>query len=399
MRELVIANAGYWIDEFHLDGLRLDATQAIHDRSPEHMLAAIARRARAAGRGRHDLPRRRERAAGRRAARQPIGLDALWNDDFHHTARVALTGVREGYLHDYRGTPQELVVGDQARLPLPGPALSVAAQPARHARPAASRATRFVHFLENHDQVANVGFGERLADARRSGDAARAHRAAPARRPQLPMLFQGQETGARQPWQFFVDHDARARATRSATAARSSSRSSRGSPRPRRRPRCADPCARGDVRALRPRSSARATSTRRASRCTAICSRCAATTRRSPTAARGARRRGAVRPRVRAALPAGRSARDRLLLVNLGPTLRDARDRPSRCSRRRADTGWRVAWSSEDPRYGGHGTPPPFDRVRLAIPARAASCRARPGARCASSRAPRERAVTHRVDP
>src|SRR5512144_2291248 len=96
VRELVIANAGYWIDEFHLDGLRLDATQAIHDRSPEHVLAGVARRARAAGPGRHIFVVGESEPQDATLLAEPIGLDALWNDDFHHTARVALTGVTEG---------------------------------------------------------------------------------------------------------------------------------------------------------------------------------------------------------------------------------------------------------------------------------------------------------------
>ena len=90
VREFFVANAGYWIDEFHLDGLRLDATQAIYDDSAEHILAAIGRAARARRPGGRSHPRhRRERAAGDAAACGPpseggYGLDALWNDDFHH---------------------------------------------------------------------------------------------------------------------------------------------------------------------------------------------------------------------------------------------------------------------------------------------------------------------------
>ena len=109
MRDFVIANAGYWIDELHLDGLRLDATQAIQDRSPEHVITALARRAREAGRGRHVFLVGENEPQDLALVAPPVGLDALWNDDFHHAARVALTGVIDGYLHDYRGTPQELV--------------------------------------------------------------------------------------------------------------------------------------------------------------------------------------------------------------------------------------------------------------------------------------------------
>jgi maltooligosyltrehalose trehalohydrolase len=108
-REYFIANAGYWIDEFHMDGLRIDATQAIHDSSDEHVIGAIARRARAAGGGRRIFLVGENEPQDAALLRPPIELDALWNDDYHHTARVALTGLVDGYLHDYRGTPQELI--------------------------------------------------------------------------------------------------------------------------------------------------------------------------------------------------------------------------------------------------------------------------------------------------
>ncbi len=107
VREFFVSNAGYWIDEFHLDGLRLDATQAIHDRSEPHVIASIVRQARAAGPGREIFVVGENEPQD--CAMFDYGLDALWNDDFHHTARVAATGVTDGYLHDYRGTPQELI--------------------------------------------------------------------------------------------------------------------------------------------------------------------------------------------------------------------------------------------------------------------------------------------------
>ncbi len=114
VREFFVANAGYWIDEFHLDGLRLDATQQIFDASPEHILAAIsrARRAPPAARARPISWRktsRRKRSSCGRAEQGGYGLDALWNDDFHHTAMVALTGRNEAYYTDYHGQPQEFI--------------------------------------------------------------------------------------------------------------------------------------------------------------------------------------------------------------------------------------------------------------------------------------------------
>ncbi|HKM56455.1 MAG TPA: alpha-amylase family glycosyl hydrolase, partial [Isosphaeraceae bacterium] len=113
VREYFVTNAGYWISEYHLDGLRLDATHAIHDASQPHILADISRHARAAAGGRSIILVAENESQNVRlvGAHETggYGLDALWNDDFHHTARVALTGHAEAYYCDYRGTAQELI--------------------------------------------------------------------------------------------------------------------------------------------------------------------------------------------------------------------------------------------------------------------------------------------------
>ena len=113
VRDYVAENAAYWIDEFGFDGLRLDATQALFDASADHIIARIAREARAAAGGRRVLLVAENEPQQTRLARPTAeggyGLDALWNDDFHHSAHVALTGRREAYYHDYRGAPQEFV--------------------------------------------------------------------------------------------------------------------------------------------------------------------------------------------------------------------------------------------------------------------------------------------------
>ena len=162
VRELVTANAAYWIDEFHLDGLRIDATQQIFDRSPDHVLAAIARAARAAGRGRRIFVVGENEPQDCRLLAPPFELDALWNDDFHHSARVAATGVIEGYLHDYRGTAQELVSALRRGFLYQGQIYPWQNKPRGRSTRGVAR-HRLIHFLENHDQVANVGFGERLS--------------------------------------------------------------------------------------------------------------------------------------------------------------------------------------------------------------------------------------------
>ncbi|HST19646.1 MAG TPA: alpha-amylase family glycosyl hydrolase, partial [Blastocatellia bacterium] len=99
VREFVIANAGYWIDEFHLDGLRLDATQNMYDESGEHVLAALTQRARAAAGNRTIIVIGENEPQHTILIRPPeqggYGIDALWNDDLHHSAMVALTGRNE----------------------------------------------------------------------------------------------------------------------------------------------------------------------------------------------------------------------------------------------------------------------------------------------------------------
>jgi maltooligosyltrehalose trehalohydrolase len=368
VRELVIANAGYWIDEFHLDGLRLDATQAIVDRSPEHVLVPIARRAREAGRGRRIFLVGESEPQDATLLAPPIGLDALWNDDFHHAARVAATGVIDGYLHDYRGTPQELISAIKRGFLYQGQIYAWQRKP--RGRPTRGIArNRFVHFLENHDQIANIGFGERLPQI---ADPAtlRALTAVLLLAPALPLLFQGQECGATTPWRFFVDHDdalhAAVRAGRAgfmAQFARTATAEAQAA--------LADPGAEATHRAciLDPRE-------RRLEAPHVQLHHDLLRLRRDDPAFRDARPDaldGAVLSDHAFALrylqddPLG----DRLLLVNLGATLARA-ENPEPLLAPPDATGWRVLWSSEDPRYGGHGTPPPLTRARLAIPARAA---------------------------
>jgi maltooligosyltrehalose trehalohydrolase len=209
VREFFVANAGYWIDEFHFDGLRLDATQNIYDSSGDHIVAAIGRRVR--------------QAAGRRttfvvAENEPqhvqlvrsldeggYGLDALWNDDFHHSARVALTGHKEAYYSDYQGTPQEFVSavkrGFLYQGQLYGWQRKTRGTPTRGLTPAA-----FVTFLDNHDQVANSARGLRSRQLTSPGRY-RTLTAFFLLAPQTPMLFQGQEFGATSPFDFFADHN------------------------------------------------------------------------------------------------------------------------------------------------------------------------------------------------
>ncbi|HEX4421615.1 MAG TPA: malto-oligosyltrehalose trehalohydrolase [Kofleriaceae bacterium] len=367
-RELVVANAGYWIDEFHFDGLRLDATQAIHDRSASHVLGELARRARAAAPHRHVFLVAENEPQDTALLAPAIGLDAMWNDDFHHAARVTLTGMIEGYLHDYRGTPQELVSAIKRGFLYQGQLYPWQHNPRGTSTRGLAR-HRFVHFLDNHDQASNIGFGERLTQTADAG-LLRALTAVLLLSPELPLVFQGQEHGAPQPWRFFVDHGPELHAPIRAGRARFMAQFP-ALATAEAQAALYDPCAEATFRGcvLDPRE-------RRLDHPQVALHRDLLRLRRDDPAF--------TDPRPEALDGAVLSdhafvvrylqddpARDRLLLVNLGPTfLRPAVPEPLVAPP--AGGGWRVAWSSEDPRYGGHGTPPVFNRARLAIPARAA---------------------------
>jgi maltooligosyltrehalose trehalohydrolase len=208
VREFYLANAGYWIDEFHLDGLRLDATQNIYDESPEHILAALARRVRSAAGGRATLlvnenePQQVQLV--KPAEQSGYGLDALWNDDFHHSARVALTGKNEAYYTDYLGRPQEFIATAKFGYLYQGQWYKW--QKKRRGTPTFGvPPAAFVNFLENHDQLANSGAGRRLHTLASPGRL-RAMTALLLLGPGTPMLFQGQEYAAPQPFLYFADH-------------------------------------------------------------------------------------------------------------------------------------------------------------------------------------------------
>ncbi len=210
IRDFFVENAGYWIDEFHFDGLRLDATQSVHDASELHVLAEIGERARAAGKGKAILlvaenePQDARLIAG--AKEGGYGLTALWNDDFHHAARVALTGRREAYFSDTRGVAQELVSAVKWGFLFQGQ--HYAWQKIPRGTPALDRpASSFVLYLENHDQVANSGMRHRLSALTTPGKL-RAMTTLLLLAPGTPMLFQGQEFNASSPFFYFADHEA-----------------------------------------------------------------------------------------------------------------------------------------------------------------------------------------------
>ena len=211
VREFVLSNARHWISEYHLDGLRLDATQAIYDDSPPatHILREIGTAAREAAGNRSVIVTAESEPQDPRIVRQATahgyGLDHVWCDDFHHLALVAATGKRDGYYSDYLGTPQEFVSSVKYGPLYQGQFYSW--QKHRRGWPATDvPAWQMVFALENHDQVANTRGGQRLHQLT-SPSRYRALTALLLLAPQTPLLFQGEEFGSTAPFLYFADHD------------------------------------------------------------------------------------------------------------------------------------------------------------------------------------------------
>jgi len=211
VRQFFIHNALYWLEEYHLDGLRFDAVHAIHDESTPHILEEIAA-AVCSGPGRHrhihlvlendDNEARYLRSSSAGKCGQ---YKAQWNDDLHHACHVLLTGEGQGYYGDYAARPLHLL----GRCLTEGFAFQGEASPYRNNAPRGEPSshlplTAFISFLQNHDQVGNRAFGERLG------------RLAPEPllkiavallllSPSPPLLFMGEEYGAETPFLYFCD--------------------------------------------------------------------------------------------------------------------------------------------------------------------------------------------------
>ena len=371
VREFFLANARAWIEEYHFDGLRLDATQSIFDESPDHILAAIAREVRMAARGRATIlvaeNEPQQTRLVRPADRGGYGLDALWNDDLHHSMVVALTGKTEGYYTDYGGTPQEFVSAAKWGYLYQGQRYKW--QRRRRGTPALDLPPeRFVSFLENHDQVANSAHGRRLHQLTSPGRY-RALTAYLLLAPATPMLFQGQEFASSAPFHYFADHRGElGRMVREGRTAFLAQFRSIATP---------------EMMAALPDPTAVETF----ERCTLdfmerehhpelylmhgdlLCRR-----QEDPVLS-------AQRPRGLDGAVLGGEAfvlrffgnedDDRLLLVNLGADLAlDPAPQPLLAPP--ADMLWRIAWSSEDVRYGGAGVAPVETRQNWRLPAQAA---------------------------
>jgi malto-oligosyltrehalose trehalohydrolase len=208
VRDFVIENALYWLGDFRLDGLRLDAVHAIIDDSEKDLLSALAERVRATFPDRHvHLVLENEHNAAGRLARdgrgQPIWYTAQWNDDVHHVLHTAATNERSGYYEEYAGDTAMLGRALAEGFAFQGQTMKFSGKP-RGEPSATLPPLAFVAFIQNHDQVGNRAFGERIG-ALASAQAHRAIAAVYLLLPQVPMLFMGEEWNASQPFPFFCD--------------------------------------------------------------------------------------------------------------------------------------------------------------------------------------------------
>jgi maltooligosyltrehalose trehalohydrolase len=357
VREFCLANARHWIGEYHLDGLRIDATQNMYDASARHIICDIGEHARAAAPERtlflvaENEPQ--EAQLVRATHDGGLGLDALWNDDWHHSATVALTGRAEAYYTDYRGSASELVAAAKYGFLYQGQWYTWQQQ--RRGTPALGlEPSRFVHFLQNHDQVANSLRGDRVHRLT-SPCRLRALTALLLLGQQIPMLFQGQEFAASSPFLYFADHTPalmtmvrQGRATFLAQFESIADSAAAGQ-------LYYDP---GDPSTFLRSKLDHAERARHAE--TFALHRDLLALRRADSvlgSARDVHIDGAVLARDALVLRFfSTTGADRLLIINLGGPLHfDIMPEPLLAPP--AQSSWRALWSSEDPAYGGLGTP------------------------------------------
>jgi maltooligosyltrehalose trehalohydrolase len=371
VREFFVANGRYWVEEFHIDGLRLDATQQIFDASPVNILTEVGAAVRAAANGRRTLVVAENEKQEAYQVRPPeqggYGLDAIWNDDFHHAARVAMTGKAEAYYSDYRGHPQELISAIKWGFLFQGQRYQW--QKKRRGTPALDLPpAHFVTFIQNHDQVANSLTGLRCQFLTSPG-IYRAMTTLCLLAPGTPMLFQGQEFASSSPFIYFADHHPElarlVQAGRAKFLAQFRSLAAAEAevelPDPHD-PRAFEQCKLDFAE-------------RRTNHKAYQLHRDLLRLRRSDPAFRAQRHRGVdgavLSPTALVLRYFVGDNQDRLLLVNLGHDLHvDPAPEPllappcNRC--------WQILWSSEDPRYGGFGTAPLETEDNWRIPGEAA---------------------------
>jgi 1,4-alpha-glucan branching enzyme/maltooligosyltrehalose trehalohydrolase len=213
VRDFFINNALYWLNEYRFDGLRLDAVNAILDDSTPDILTELADVVRSTIQpGRHvDLILENDRNQSHYLQRtkqcRPRTYSAQWNDDIHHTLHVVVTGERDGYYSDYSDRPVDRLGRCLAEGFAYQGEVSIYRNGEKRGEPTTGLPpTAFVSFLQNHDQIGNRAFGERIlaiADPR----AVRAASAILLLSPQTPLLFMGEEFGAQTPFLFFCDFE------------------------------------------------------------------------------------------------------------------------------------------------------------------------------------------------
>jgi maltooligosyltrehalose trehalohydrolase len=355
VREFLVANAGYWIDEFHFDGLRLDATHRIYDDSEDHILAAIGREVRRKAGQRTTFIAAENDAQVARLVRPEraggYGLDALWNDDFHHAARVALTGRREGYYRPFQGRAGEFVALAKHGFLFQGQSTGSSGE--ARGRPAFDLpGSSFVNYLQNHDQIAHSGTGAR-GHQLSSPSCWRAMTAYLLLSPGIPLLFQGQEFAASSPFLYFADHVGELRRAvrqgRGEFLAQFASLTSS-----EMQAQLDDP---GD-----PKTFSRSKldlSERERNDASLALHRDLITLRREIVGDGRARIDGAALADDAFLLRYfGENGRDHLLIVNLGHDREPTAPEPLLAPPE--GKAWRLIWSSEHPRYGGVGIPDPI---------------------------------------
>jgi len=209
VRQYVIDNALYWITEYHIDALRLDAIHGIYDFSATHVLKelSLAVHAQAAQLNRQVLVIAESDLNDARVIEPPAqggyGLDGQWNDDFHHALRVVLSGEQKGYYEDFHG------IADLAAAIREGFVYNGRYSVHRRRRHGNSsshcRPSQFVVFSQNHDQIGNRAVGDRLS-TQLPWDALKVIRALVLLSPNVPLLFMGEEYGETAPFQYFIEH-------------------------------------------------------------------------------------------------------------------------------------------------------------------------------------------------
>jgi len=211
VRDFFIHNALYWIEEYGMDGLRLDAVHAIADDSRPDIVAELCEAVRAGpARNRHvhivlENDKNQSRYLARDAKLAPVQASAQWNDDIHHAFHILVTGERDGYYADYAERPLWYL----GRCLAEGFAHQGEVSPYRdhtaRGEPSAHLpATAFVSFVQTHDQVGNRAFGERI-ERIANPKALRAAVASLLLSPAPPLLFMGEEFGASTPFLFFCE--------------------------------------------------------------------------------------------------------------------------------------------------------------------------------------------------